>query len=198
VRAACDAYVEFVSSHDLLESVASSLTELFAGEIMRERIAAFEKHYAWVGPAGLDYFRSRTRIAPSDARKGLAFVRAEARSDADQERCVAALTRKCEILWQLLDAIEAAHARPALSPHAQLRRDPAGEGTLAVLPERAVALNPTGCEILALCDGERTAAGVAAELARRHAGEGEVESDVHAFLGEMERLGVVRLERSAP
>jgi pyrroloquinoline-quinone synthase len=196
VRAACDAYVEFVSSHDLLESVASSLTELQAGEIMRERIAAFEKHYPWVGPAGLAYFRTRTQIAPSDARKGLAFVRAEALSEADQERCVAALARKCEILWQLLDAVEAAHARPRLAPHAELRRDPAGEATLAVLPERAVALNATGREILALCDGDRTAAEVASELRRRHGGEAEIESDVHAFLGEMERLGVVRLERS--
>ncbi len=195
VRAACDAYVEFVSSHDLLESVASSLTELFAGELMGRRIAAFEEHYRWVGPAGLDYFRSRTRIAPSDAEKGLAFVREHARTQEDQERCAAALARKCEILWQLLDAIEAAHARPALVAHAELRRDPAGDATLAVLPERAVSLNPTGREVLALCDGERTAAEVAAELARRHAGAPEIASDVHRFLGEMERLGVLRLER---
>jgi pyrroloquinoline-quinone synthase len=196
VREACDAYVEFVSSHDLLESVASSLTELYAGRLMEERIAAFEKHYPWVEPAGLDYFRSRTRIAPSDARKGLAFVLAHARTAADQERSCAALERKCEILWQLLDAIEAAHARPALAPHVELRPDPAGSGTLAVLPERAVSLNPTGREILGLCDGARTAAELAAELASRHPEAPEIESQVHAFLGEMERLGILRLERS--
>ena len=67
VRRACDAYVDFVSAHDLLESVAASLTELFAGDIMHVRIAAFESHYAWVAPEGLAYFRSRTKQAPRDA-----------------------------------------------------------------------------------------------------------------------------------
>ena len=123
VRAACDAYVEFVRSHDLLESVAASLTELFAGDIMSARIAAFEKHYPWVDAAGLRYFRSRTRQAPADAREGLRFVLEHALEPADQQRCIAALERKCEILWSLLDAIERAHLAPRLAPHAELRLD---------------------------------------------------------------------------
>ena len=61
VRHACDTYVEFVESHDLLESVAASLTELFAGDIMSVRIAAFEEHYPWVRTEGLAHFRTRTR-----------------------------------------------------------------------------------------------------------------------------------------
>ncbi len=67
VQSACDAYVEFVRSHDLLESVASSLTELRAGDLMRERAAAWQAHYAWVKPEGLHYFRTRTTQAPADA-----------------------------------------------------------------------------------------------------------------------------------
>src|SRR4029450_1320079 len=46
VRRACDAYVEFVERHDLLESVASSLTELFAGDIMDARIPGVAEQYA--------------------------------------------------------------------------------------------------------------------------------------------------------
>jgi hypothetical protein len=197
VRAACDDYVRFVESHDLLESVASSLTELAAGEIMKVRVAAFERHYGWVEREGLRYFLERTRQAPADAAEGMAFVLANARSEADRERAVAALERKCEILWRLLDAVDAASARPAVSSFAQLRRDPAGEAQLAVLPERAVRINETGREVLALCDGERTAEAIAAELAARHPEEETAWAQVHAFLAEMARVGVVEIRKPA-
>jgi pyrroloquinoline-quinone synthase len=192
VRAACDAYVEFVASHDLLESVASSLTEMSAGEIMRARIAAFEEHYPWVKPEGLAYFRARTKQAPADSQEGLHFVLTHARSREEQERCVRALERKCEILWSLLDAVEAAHRCPRLASHAQLR---GGAEALLVLPERAVRLNESGREILALCDGRRTADELARSLRERHPAAPGIEGDVHAFLAEMEALGAV--ERAA-
>jgi pyrroloquinoline-quinone synthase len=197
VRTACDDYVRFVESHDLLESVASSLTELAAGEIMKERVAAFERHYAWVEREGLRYFLERTRQAPADAAEGMAFVLANARSEADRERAVAALERKCEILWRLLDAVDAASARPALASFARLRRDPVGEALLAVLPERAVRLNETGREVLALCDGGRSAESIASELAARHPEEEGAWAQVHSFLAEMTRLGVVEASRPA-
>ena len=191
VREVCDAYVHFVESHDLLESVAASLTELFAGDIMTTRIAAFEKHYPWVEATGLHYFRSRTRQAPRDAAEGLKFVLDAAQTDADRERCVAALERKCEILWSLLDAIESSHAVPVPSPHAQIRADEADGAMLVVLPERAVKLNDSGREILDLCDGERSAEAIAGELRRRHRDVEGVEADVHVFLARMRGLGVL-------
>jgi pyrroloquinoline-quinone synthase len=191
VRAACDDYVAFVESHDLLESVAASLTEMFAGDIMKVRIAAFEKHYPWVSAERLRYFQSRTTQAPRDAEQGLAYVLREAITDADQQRCIAALERKCEILWSLLDAIEAAHARPKLASSAMLREE--GDQLVVVLAERAVKVGGSGREILDLCDGERTASDVASELSRRHPDVADIESDVHEFLVEMSRLGVVRL-----
>jgi pyrroloquinoline-quinone synthase len=189
VRAACDDYVRFVESHDLLESVAASLTELFAGDIMHTRIDAFERHYPWVDTAGLRYFQSRTQQAPRDAAEGLGFVLEHARSAADQDRCAAALERKCEILWRLLDAIEAAHARPRLSPHAQLRHE-AGE-VLVVLPERAVKPSASGSEILDLCDGESSAIEIAQELQKRHPEVSGLVNDVHEFLASMQKLGVL-------
>ena len=193
VRATCDDYVRFVESHDLLESVASSLTELFAGDIMQARILAFKKHYPWVDTEGLRYFRSRTQQAPRDAAEGLRFVLEHAHTSEDQERCAAALERKCEILWRLLDAIEAAHARPRLSPHAQLRKE--GDDLLLVLPERAVKPSASGREILELCDGERSAVAIAQELARRHPNVEGLAGDVHDFLANMERLGVLAPRR---
>jgi pyrroloquinoline-quinone synthase len=192
VRSACDDYVAFVGSHDLLESVAASLTELFAGDIMRERIAAFEKHYAWVDTEGLQYFRTRTKKAPRDGRYGLDFVLEHATRPEDQERCVAALERKCEILWRLLDAVEAAHRKPRLSPHAALRPDTEEGRWMVVLPERAVRVNESGREILDLIDEERSVEAVVALLAERHPEVQHLEDDVHEFIGQMERLGVLR------
>ncbi len=194
VRRACDAYVEFVESHDLLESVAASLTEMFAGDIMAERIAAFEKHYPWVDADGLRYFRSRTVQAPSDARYALDFVRERATTLADQDRCAAALERKCEILWSLLDAIEAAHAAPRFARAAQPRlEDPE---PLVVLPERAVKLSGSAREILAHCDGEHTGIAIAAAMRERHPDAERIADDVHDFLDEMVRLGVLERERA--
>ena len=74
VRYACDSYVELVRERSLVEAVASSLTEHFAPDIMRTRVAAWEKHYPWVDQQALAYFRSRVPRATRDAEEALAFV----------------------------------------------------------------------------------------------------------------------------
>jgi pyrroloquinoline-quinone synthase len=189
VRRACDAYVELVASSDLLTSVAASLTELFAGDIMSARIAAFEKHYPWVEPEGLRYFRTRTTQAPADAAFGLDFVLREAATRADQQRCEAALLRKCEILWSLLDAVEAAGARPRLSPHALARLGDAEP--MLVLPERALKLQGSGAELIALCDGARTALEIAEQFRARHPDAPGAWDDAHDFMDAMLREGAL-------
>jgi pyrroloquinoline-quinone synthase len=113
VRFACDAYVEFVRSHSLLEAVASSLTEFFAPDLMSKRIVAWEQHYPWVNPNMFEYFRTRVRLARQDSDGAIEFVIRHATSYEQQERCVAALIRKTEILWQLLDNVYAAYVEPA-------------------------------------------------------------------------------------
>ena len=89
-------------------AVASSLTEMFAPDLMSARIAAWETHYPWVGAEALAYFRSRVPRARRDGEEGLAFVVANATSRALQEQCVAALVRKTEILWHLVDCVQTA------------------------------------------------------------------------------------------
>jgi pyrroloquinoline-quinone synthase len=116
VRFACDAYVTFVRDASLLEAVASSLTEAFAPDIMTKRIAAWEAHYPWVDASALDYFRSRVPRARRDAEEAIAFVTAGATSRAVQDACVAALVRKCEILWALLDSVAAGPTSPVVAP----------------------------------------------------------------------------------
>ncbi len=113
VRFACDAYVELVRSRSLLEAVASSLTEFFAPDIMTRRVLAWEKHYPWVSPEMLAYFRGRVTRARRDSAEAIEFVAQHATTYELQERCVAALIRKTEILWQLLDCVYAAYIDPA-------------------------------------------------------------------------------------
>jgi pyrroloquinoline-quinone synthase len=105
VRYACDAYVDLVRSRTLVEAVASSLTEYFAPDIMRTRIAAWEKHYPWVDQTALAYFRARVPRAARDAQEAVAFVTSHATTRAAQEACVRALVDKCRILWAMLDAV---------------------------------------------------------------------------------------------
>lgn len=109
VRYACDAYVSFVRHATLVEAVASSLTEMFAPQLIAERIAAWETYYPWVDRAALSYFRSRLSQAPRDAGDALAFVVEQAKTAELQSRCVEAMIRKTEILWHILDAITDAY-----------------------------------------------------------------------------------------
>ena len=105
VRFACDAYLQLVRERSLVEAVASSLTEFFAPDLMSQRIAAWEKYYPWVEPSTLDYFRSRVPRARTDSDEAVNFVCAHATTYELQARCVAALIRKTEILWHLLDCV---------------------------------------------------------------------------------------------
>lgn len=115
VRFACDGYVQLVRDHSLLEAVASSLTEFFAPDLMSKRIAAWEKHYPWVRSDVLAYFRTRVTRARKDSEEAVEYVVANANTRAQQEACVAALIRKTEILWHLLDCVSVAYG-PSLPP----------------------------------------------------------------------------------
>ena len=105
VRFACDAYVQLVRDSNLVVAVASSLTEFFAPDLMSRRIEAWERHYPFVEAAGLAYFRGRVTRARNDSQEAVAFVVAHAQTRSLQEACVAALVRKTEILWHLLDCV---------------------------------------------------------------------------------------------
>lgn len=105
VRYAVDAYVNLVATRSWVEAVASSLTELFAPALMATRLAAFERHYTWIDASAFDYFRSRLTQAPRDSDHGLAIVLERCATRAEQERAVAALAFKCDLLWAQLDAI---------------------------------------------------------------------------------------------
>jgi pyrroloquinoline-quinone synthase len=113
---ACDAYVQLVRERTLLEAVASSLTEFFAPDIMAKRIVAWEAHYPWVAPEMLAYFRARVTRAKQDSGEALEYVTTHATTHELQTLCLAALIRKTEVLWHLLDTTYAAYVDPAWGP----------------------------------------------------------------------------------
>ncbi len=104
-RFAVDAYVNFVATRPWIEGVASSLTELFAPDLMTRRLAAFEQYYTWIHPETLEYFRSRPPLATRDSDHGLSLVQQHCQSRGEQQRAVDALRFKCDLLWAQLDVL---------------------------------------------------------------------------------------------
>jgi pyrroloquinoline-quinone synthase len=112
VRYAVDAYVNFARQRPWIEAVASSLTELFGPAAIRVRLEALERHYDWIDPAGLEYFRARLVQAPRDAQYALDLTVEHCRARGQQEAAVAALRFKTEMLWAQLEAIERGDTQP--------------------------------------------------------------------------------------
>jgi pyrroloquinoline-quinone synthase len=108
-RFAVDAYVRFVSEKSLLEAIASSLTELFAPTIIRERVAGMLANYSFVDEEALAYFRPRLSQAPRDADFALAYVKEHATTPKLRRLVCEALLFKCDVLWSQLDALHHAY-----------------------------------------------------------------------------------------
>jgi pyrroloquinoline-quinone synthase len=115
VRFAVDAYLSLVRNRTFLEAVASSLTELFSRDLIALRMDRLRQHYPWLS-GGLDYFTARLHQAPEDAQFALHWVTENARDRTEQERAIAALRTKCDILWAQLDAIYFAYVQPGWAP----------------------------------------------------------------------------------
>ncbi|MBN3807074.1 pyrroloquinoline-quinone synthase PqqC [Paraburkholderia sp. Ac-20336] len=108
VRFAVDAYVNFARRAPWQESVCSSLTEMFAPQVHRDRLASWPEHYPWIDAEGLAYFRSRISLAQRDVQHGLEVTLAYFTRREQQERALEILQFKLDILWTMLDSIEKA------------------------------------------------------------------------------------------
>jgi coenzyme PQQ biosynthesis protein C len=117
-RFAVEAYVRFVVEQPLVVAAASSLTELFAPSIHRERIAGMLANYDFVNDDVMAYFKRRLSQAPRDANFALEFVKQYASTRALQEACVDAVRFKCDVLWAQLDALHLAYVVGMIPPGA--------------------------------------------------------------------------------
>jgi len=108
-------YLNLVRTRQLLEAVASSLTELFSRDLIALRMDRIQQHYAWLS-GGLAYFEARLDQAPEDAAFAIQYVYEHARNREEQERAIQALRDKCDILWAQLDALYFAYVQPGWPP----------------------------------------------------------------------------------
>ena len=109
VRFAVDAYVNFARRAPWQEAVCSSLTEMFAPEIHKQRLANWPTDYPWVASDGLNYFRSRISLAERDVEHGLEVTLRHFKTRAEQMRALEILQFKLDVLWSMSDAIAAAY-----------------------------------------------------------------------------------------
>jgi len=107
VRFAVDAYINFARAQPWPIAIASSLTELFAPDLMAARLIAFEKFYPWIDVGGLDYFKRRLSQARRDSDEALTITLDYCQTREMQDAAVSALRFKCDVLWSMLDAIHA-------------------------------------------------------------------------------------------
>jgi len=105
MRFAVDAYINFARRAPWQEAVCSSLTELFAPEIHKQRLATWPEHYTWIESDGLSYFRNRVSQARRDVEQGLAVTLEHFNTRSLQERALEVLQFKLDILWAMNDAM---------------------------------------------------------------------------------------------
>src|SRR5260221_10742332 len=101
VAFAVDAYVSFARTRPWQETVCASLSELFAPQIHKSRLASWPEHYPWIEAAGLQYFRSRIAQAGRDLHQGLPLTLDLFRRRQQQERALQILRFKVDVLWPL-------------------------------------------------------------------------------------------------
>ena len=77
-------------------------------------------------------------------------------------------------------------ARPRLARGVRLQEDKARGGFVLLAPERVLQANATAVEVLRLCDGERTLAGVVDALAAQfRVDRDRIDAEVKALLGDL-------------
>jgi len=100
------------------------------------------------------------------------------------------IPRMSEAVRDLLDAELLEVGRPRLLDKTRMRFDKVRQRYVLLLPERAVLLSETAAEILQLCDGTQTVAGLIGVLQSKYPGA-ELRADVVEFLGQAVQKGWV-------
>jgi coenzyme PQQ biosynthesis protein PqqD len=89
-----------------------------------------------------------------------------------------------------------ATSRPRLAQKARLRYDRQSECYLLLYPERGLALNGTAVDVVRLCTGEHTVAGIVEQLTGKYTDQPRevVEREVLTFLATLADRGLVQAE----
>ncbi len=109
VRFAVDAYVNFARRAEWHEAASSSLTEMFAPKIHKQRLDNWPELYPWIKEEGYIYFKKRLSEARRDVEHGLEITLGWYKTRQQQERMVEILQFKLDVLWSMADAIYMAY-----------------------------------------------------------------------------------------
>ncbi len=109
VKFAVDAYVNFARRSEWHEAASSSLTEMFAPKIHKQRLDNWPELYPWIEQEGYIYFRKRLTEARRDVEHGLEITLDWYKTRKQQERMVEILQFKLDVLWSMADAIYMAY-----------------------------------------------------------------------------------------
>ena len=84
-------------------------------------------------------------------------------------------------------------SRPKLAAKARLRYDRLSDRHMLLYPEKGLALNATGTEIIKLCTGEQTVGDIIANLSARYDGSSaeKLEQEVLGFLEALRTRGLL-------
>ena len=122
-RFAVDAYVSFVKEKTLLEGVTSSLTELFAPKIHKERIVGMLENYDFINDITMAYFKKRVDQATDDADFVLNYALNNCSTRKEQESVCEALKFKTDVLWVMQDALFHSYINGHVPPGAFIPED---------------------------------------------------------------------------
>ena len=90
-------------------------------------------------------------------------------------------------------------SRPVLPRHTKLKFDQTRNVWVILAPERVLAPDEIAVEVLQLCDGVRTVAGMIDQLAEKYAAPREtIEADVIAMLQDLADKGFLTEARETP
>ena len=120
---AVDAYVTFVREKSLLEGVTSSLTELFAPKIHKERIVGMLENYDFINDITMAYFKKRVDQATDDADFVLNYAINNAKTREEQDAVCNALKFKTDVLWVMQDALYHSYINGHIPPGAFIPED---------------------------------------------------------------------------
>ena len=122
-RFAVDAYVTFVKEKSVLEGITSSLTELFAPKIHKERISGMLENYNFINNDTMAYFKKRVDQATDDADFVLDYALKNARTREEQDSVCEALKFKTDVLWVMQDALFHSYINGHVPPGAFMPED---------------------------------------------------------------------------
>ncbi len=108
VRFACDAYIQFASRAVWQEAVCATLSEMFVGQMQKERIVTWPHHYPWIEQQALTCFRADMQLSSERAEHALSVTLNHFKSRDEQDHALRILQFKLDVLWSMLDAIEQA------------------------------------------------------------------------------------------